>query len=55
MSLSLYRIDRSLQMKALFIACATVNSVYCCMSDRLAQTGAPADLFSNLGPCHGLE
>lgn len=31
MSLSLYRIDRTMQLKALFIACATVNSVYCCM------------------------
>lgn len=31
MSLSLYRIDQTMQLKALFIACATVNSIYCCM------------------------
>lgn len=29
MALSLYRIDRTLSLKALFIACSTINSVYC--------------------------
>ncbi|KAL8933055.1 MAG: hypothetical protein Q9216_006543 [Gyalolechia sp. 2 TL-2023] len=33
MSLSLYRIDQTMQLKALFIACATVNSVYCSIWD----------------------
>ena len=32
MSLSLYRIDRADSLKALFIAFATINSVYCCES-----------------------
>lgn len=30
MSLSLYRIHQVTQLKALFIMCATINSVYCC-------------------------
>ena len=30
MTLSLYRIDKSMSLKALFIACSTVNSIYCC-------------------------
>ncbi|KAL8746411.1 MAG: hypothetical protein Q9184_007751, partial [Pyrenodesmia sp. 2 TL-2023] len=33
MTLSMYRIDQTLQLKALFIACATVNSVYCSIWD----------------------
>ncbi|KAI9753641.1 MAG: hypothetical protein M4579_005050 [Chaenotheca gracillima] len=33
MSLSLYRIDKDPQMKALFIFCATVNAVYCSVWD----------------------
>ncbi|KAL9594994.1 MAG: hypothetical protein Q9219_006722 [cf. Caloplaca sp. 3 TL-2023] len=33
MSLSLYRIDQTLQLKAFFIACAAVNSVYCSVWD----------------------
>ncbi|KAL8688103.1 MAG: hypothetical protein Q9218_005904 [Villophora microphyllina] len=33
LTLSLYRIDRTMQLKALFIACATVNSVYCSIWD----------------------
>ena len=34
MTLSLYRIDKAMSLKALFIACSTVNSVYCCGSDQ---------------------
>lgn len=30
MSLSLYRIDKSHSLKALFITFATINSIYCC-------------------------
>ena len=30
MTLSLYRIDKTFSLKALFIACSTINSVYCC-------------------------
>lgn len=30
MSLSLYRIDKDHSLKALFITCATINSIYCC-------------------------
>ncbi|KAL8936802.1 MAG: hypothetical protein Q9211_004010 [Gyalolechia sp. 1 TL-2023] len=37
MSLSLYRIDQTMQLKALFIACATVNSVYCCLGNPYAE------------------
>ncbi|KAL8656396.1 MAG: hypothetical protein Q9226_002674 [Calogaya cf. arnoldii] len=33
MTLSLYRIDQTFQLKALFIACATVNAVYCSIWD----------------------
>lgn len=29
MTLSLYRVDKSHQMRALFIVCATINGVYC--------------------------
>jgi len=32
LTLSLYRIDKRMSLKALFIACSTVNSVYCCKS-----------------------
>lgn len=32
MTLSLYRIDKTFELKALFITCATINSVYCCTS-----------------------
>lgn len=44
MSLSLYRIDQTFQLKALFIACATVNSVYCCMS-KATSPCSKADMF----------
>ena len=30
MTLSLYRIDKSHSLKALFITCATINSIYVC-------------------------
>ncbi|KAI4275638.1 MAG: hypothetical protein LQ337_003069 [Flavoplaca oasis] len=33
MSLSLYRIDQTFRLKALFIACASVNAVYCSVWD----------------------
>ncbi|KAL8856839.1 MAG: hypothetical protein Q9178_006556 [Gyalolechia marmorata] len=33
MTLSLYRIDQTFRLKALFIACATVNAVYCSVWD----------------------
>ncbi|KAI9807131.1 MAG: hypothetical protein M1825_005848 [Sarcosagium campestre] len=33
MSLSLYRINRSTEMKALFIFCATINAIYCSVWD----------------------
>jgi hypothetical protein len=29
MTLSLYRVDKSHQMRALFIVCATINGIYC--------------------------
>ena len=32
MSLSLYRVHQNDSLKALFITCATINSVYCCKS-----------------------
>ena len=34
MTLSLYRIDKSTSLKALFIACSTINSIYCCTYHR---------------------
>ncbi|KAL9126725.1 MAG: hypothetical protein Q9217_004270 [Psora testacea] len=33
MALSLYRIDKSMSLKALFIACSTINSIYCSVWD----------------------
>ena len=30
MTLSLYRVHKSPQLRALFIACASVNAIYCC-------------------------
>lgn len=41
LTLSLYRIDRTMQLKALFIACATVNSVYCCTSSPISPSQSP--------------
>ena len=56
MSLSLYRIDKSMSLKALFIACATVNSIYCCTSQCHLHSRLNADFeHSHLGSCHGLE
>ena len=36
MSLSLYRIDENISLKALFVTVATINSIYCCESIRRA-------------------
>ena len=33
MTLSLYRVDRTYGLRALFITCATINSIYCCKWD----------------------
>jgi hypothetical protein len=35
MSLSLYRIDKTYQLRAFFIFCATINSVYCSLWDLI--------------------
>ncbi|KAL8966408.1 MAG: hypothetical protein Q9183_003385, partial [Haloplaca sp. 2 TL-2023] len=37
MTLSLHRIDGSMQTKALFITCATINSIYCCLGNPYAE------------------
>ena len=56
MSLSLYRIDRLVQLKAFFIICATVNAIYCC---KLATIPSLVDgkltKDSGMGRCNGLE
>ncbi len=39
MTLSLYRIDKTFELKALFITCATINSVYCCKSCPVSPPG----------------
>jgi len=38
MSLSLYRIDKSTELRALFIVFATANAVYCCKSNKLPSS-----------------
>lgn len=56
MTLSLYRIDKSLSLKALFIACATINAVYCCkyLFHPLLWPQAHT-VSSHMGSCYGLE
>ncbi len=55
MSLSLYRIDESYTLKALFITCATINSIYCCKLFTVDTEISWPDFYSCVGPGDGLE
>ncbi len=55
MSLSMYRLDRTQQLKAFFIFCASMNAIYCCKYLTSIPPRATADSHSRLGPRHGLE
>ena len=41
MTLSIYRIDKVNNLKALFITCATINAVYCCESGTSPEASNP--------------
>ena len=59
MSLSLYRINETFSLQALFIFFATINSIYTCMFDSANTIEYPLALHkltcgSHLGFSHGL-
>lgn len=54
MTLSIYRIDRSKHMLALFVTFATVNSIYCCRFLPAFRYEQQLIAFSYLGSGDGL-
>jgi hypothetical protein len=51
MSLSLYRIDKTHQLRAFFIFCATINSVYCSLWDLIMDwSRSPFTLLLSYSP-----
>ena len=56
MSLSIYRIDSSVTTKAVFIICATINSVYTCKCSQLEVSLSRLLIYSSCVGCgYGLE
>ena len=55
MSLSLYRIAHTKELRAFFIFCATINAVYCSMMTKGRHISDEATVARYLGRGDGLE